>query len=163
MSDDAPLDLTDGGPTTGPGGTTGGPGEVPASTGGVVDLDRLLGNIPVVFVFLGDPRHPTGQEVLRSLGERLVDFGHDRVQVLAVSPLDQQDLQDVGSSVTGNARVLSDPDGGLASRFDGAYHTGSVVTVLVDDAGRVVERWVDQPDGTIGDAVLERLGGLNAV
>jgi peroxiredoxin len=153
MSDEA-IDLSDGGSTGG--------GEVPASTGGVVDLDRIIGNIPVVLVFLGDPQHPTGLEVLRSLGERLVDFGHDRVQVLAVSPLGQQELVDSDAVAVGNARVLSDPDGALAARFEGAYGEGVVVTVLVDAAGRVADRWYDQPDGTIADAVLERLSGLTS-
>lgn len=136
------------------------PGEVPASTGGVVDLERIIGNIPVVLVFLSEPTSPTGSEVLRSLGERLVDFGHDRVQVLAVGPVDQQTavIADEGSS--GNARILADPDGSLASRFDGSYDPSGVVTVLVDADGRVTERWFDQADGTIADSLLERLSGL---
>lgn len=152
MSDER-IDLSDGGR---------GPGEVPASTGGVVDLDRILGNIPIVFVFVGDPEHPSGLEVLRSLGERLADFGHDRVQVLAVSPLEQQRLVDSDAVAAGNARILSDPDGAIAARFEGAYDDHTVVTVLVDAHGRVAERWLDQPDGTIADAVLERLSGLTS-
>lgn len=136
------------------------PGEVPASTGGVVDLDRIIGNIPVVLVFLPDPTSPAGHEVLRSLGERLVDFGHDRVQVLAVGPMDQDEAVVVDEESTGNARILADPDGALAARFDGAYDPAGVVTVLIDADGRVSERWFDQADGTIADSLLERLSSL---
>jgi peroxiredoxin len=127
------------------------PGEVPASSGGVVDLDRILGRIPIVLVFLDDPTSDPAREALRSLGERQVDFGHDRVQILCVAPRGQDELVEIDLRTEGNVRILADPDRRLAERFGG----GRVVYIGAD--GEVAERWDIQLDGTIADGVLERI------
>jgi peroxiredoxin len=135
-------------------------GEVPASTGGEVDLDRIVGTIPVVLVFLEDPEAEPGRELLRGLGERLADFGRDRVQVLGVAPRSQRELSDLTARTEGNARVLADPDRSLAWRLDVDYTPGRAVTVLLDSSGEVAAVWGDQPDGTFADSLLARLTGL---
>ena len=132
-------------------------GEVPASTGGVVDLDRIIGNIPVVLVFLTDPGGPQSLEVMRSLGERLVDFGHERVQVLGVAPVEQSEAMGAEDRVAGHARLLADEDRSVARRFGVTYVAGSVITVLIGADGVESGRWEDAPDEATGDELLERL------
>ena len=138
-------------------------GEVPASTGGAVDLDRILGRIPVVLVFLEPDDDPPALEVIRSLGRHLVDFGHDRIQLLAVARRAQRDVQEVEARVEGHARILADPDGALADRFGAAYTPGRPTTVLVGADGRVAATWVDDPGGTFAEELLQRLDGLDRV
>lgn len=135
-------------------------GEVPASTGGRVDLDRILGTIPVVLVFLEDPADGPGRELLRGLGERLADFGRDRVQVLGVAPRPQAELHELAEGTEGNARVLADPDRSLATRFGVDYSPDRAVTALIDSSGELAAVWGDQPDGTFADSLLARLTGL---
>ena len=101
------------------------PGEVPASTGGVVDLDRILGTIPVVLVFMEDLTAPAERELLRSLGDRLADFGHERTQVLGVAPVGSDEVGDLVAGVGGNARVLADADRSLAARLAGPTGPGA--------------------------------------
>jgi peroxiredoxin len=166
MSDPSASDVTTesgadgwlGDPTAGAPTAAGdpGPGEVPASTGGVVDLDRILGRIPIVLVFLDDPSSDPAREALRSLGERHADFGHDRVQILCVAPRPQDELVEIDLRTEGNVRILADPDGRLAERFGG----GRVVYIGSD--GEVADRWDVQLDGTIADGVLERISGAGA-
>ena len=52
-----------------------GPGEVPASTGGVVDLDRVIGTIPVLLVFVEPLIAPEVDRLVEDLGLHLADFG----------------------------------------------------------------------------------------
>jgi peroxiredoxin len=137
-------------------------GEVPASTGGMVDLDRIVGNIPVVLVFLEDPAEAAGRELLRSLGQHLVDFGRDRIQVLAVAPLDGTRVEALDGATEGNARILADPDRRLADRLGVAYWPGRPVTALIGADGNLVAVWSDQADGTFAEAVLARISQLPA-
>jgi len=132
-------------------------GEVPASTGGVVDLDRVLGNIPVVLVFMTDPESSASVAVMESLGSRLVDFGHERVQVLGVAATEQSVVMEAEDLAAGNARLLADEDGSVAKRFGVSYVEGSVVTVLIGADGIEGARWEDVPSGSIADELLERL------
>ena len=68
---------------------------------------------------------PAEREVLRSLGDRLADFGHERTQVLGVAPVGSDEVGDLVAGVGGNARVLADADRSLAARFGGSYRPGA--------------------------------------
>jgi peroxiredoxin len=138
-------------------------GKVPASTGGEVALERIIGRIPVVLVFVEPPDDAVGHEVLRSLGEHLADFGRDRIQLLAVArrPVEgDQGVTAVEDDVEGNARILADPDGTLAARVGADYLPGRSTTVLIDATGAVAAVWHDRAAGTIAETILERLGHL---
>lgn len=132
-------------------------GEVPASTGGHVDLDRILGRIPVVLVFMEPPDDAAAREALRGMGEHLVDFGRDRVQLLAVARRPVEEVERLDDIVDGNVRILADPDGSLASRFGGAYLRDRPTTVLVDVRGRVSEPWTDAPGHDLAAELLRRV------
>src|SRR6478752_887300 len=145
--------------TTGPPDATD-VGEVPAGTGGVIDLDRVLGNIPVVLVFVTDPEGSGSIAVMESIGSRLVDFGHERVQVLGVAATEQSVVMEAEDLASGNARLLADEDRAIAKRFGVSYVEGSVITVLIGADGVEAARWEDVPSGSIGDELLERLDQL---
>lgn len=135
-------------------------GEVPASTGGVVDLDRIIGNIPTVLVFIETPTSERGQQVLDALGERLVDFGRDRIQLLAVSPVDVMDAMDADASALGHVRILADTDRLLAVHLGATYSAQSVETILIGSDGQVVQRWTDEPTHELAEELLARVDGL---
>lgn len=135
-------------------------GEVPASTGGVVDLDRIVGRIPVALVFLSRPGEAAARELIRGLGDHLADFGHDRVQVLGVIPFPPETTEALDASTSGNARILADPDRSLAAHFGIDYSSPEATTVLLDADGEVAARWTDQSDGTFADRLLERVSEL---
>ena len=135
-------------------------GEVPASTGGVVDLDRIIGNIPTVLVFIETPSSDRGREVLDALGQRLVDFGHDRIQLLAVSPVPVSQAMDADAASIGNVRILADTDRLLAVQLNATYSAQSVETVLIGADGQIVQRWTDAAAPDLADELLARIEGL---
>jgi peroxiredoxin len=137
-------------------------GEVPASTGGVVDLDRIIGRIPVVLVFLDPPDDPRSVEVLRSIGAHLADFGRDRIQVLAVAHAGADAAGAAAGQASGNARMLADPDGLLAERYGAQYRPGRPATILLDARGRLAASWIDHAGGTFAEELLERIELLGA-
>ena len=137
-------------------------GEVAASTGGVVDLDRIIGNIPTVLVFIETPTSDAGQEVLDALGRRLVDFGRDRIQLLAVSPVDPSVAMSADASALGHVRIVSDVDRMIAVQLEATYSSQYVETVLIGADGQVVQRWSDRPSEEIADELLARVEGLGS-
>ncbi len=137
-------------------------GEVAASTGGVVDLDRIIGNIPTVLVFIETPTSEAGQAVLDALGRRLVDFGRDRIQLLAVSPVDPSVAMSADASALGHVRIVSDVDRLLAVQLEATYSSQYVETVLIGADGQVVQRWSDRPSDEIADELLARVEGLGS-
>lgn len=132
-------------------------GEVPSSTGGPVDLDRILGRIPVVLVYLEPPDDAVARQALAGMGDHLVDFGRDRVQLLAVANRSVEEVEALDDLAEGNVRILADPDGSLAERFGGAYLSDRPTTVLVDVRGRVSETWTDQPGPGLAGELLRRV------
>ncbi len=137
-------------------------GEVPASTGGVVDLDRIIGNIPTVLVFIETPTSDAGREVLDALGERLVDFGRDRIQLLAVSPVDPSVAMSADAAALGHVRIIADADRMLAVQLEATYSAQLVETVLIGADGQIVQRWADRPSEEIADELLARVEGLES-
>lgn len=135
-------------------------GEVPASTGGVVDLDRIIGNIPTVLVFIETPTSEQGQDVLDALGRRLVDFGRDRIQLLAVSPVEVSAAMEADASALGHVRILADTDRLIAVHLGATYSAQSVETVLIGADGQVVQRWSDESTHDLADQLLARVEGL---
>ena len=132
-------------------------GEQPASTGGKVDLDRVLGTIPVVLVFTEPLVSASSRAVLGALGEHLAEFGRERVQVLGVARVDVDEAMSGTDGIAGNLRVLADPDGELAARFDVEYRTDRPVTVLIGADGRHEATWVDRPTNELADDISRRL------
>ncbi len=134
-----------------------GPGEVLASTGGHVDLDRILGRIPIVLVFLEPPGDEASREALEGMGAHLVDFGRERVQLLAVAKRTQADVEQLEVGIEGNVRILADPAGALADRYGAAYVDGQPTTVLIDVRGQVTAVWTDEPGPDLAVDLLRRV------
>jgi len=132
-------------------------GEVPASTGGAVDIDRILGRIPIVLVFLEPPDDSDARQALEGMGRHLVDFGRDRVQLLAVARRSSAEVQRLDDQVPGNVRILADPDGSLAERFEGEYDEGRPTTVLIDVNGQLAASWNDDPSPDLAVDLLRRI------
>lgn len=141
------------------------PGEVEASTGGVVDLDRIIGRIPVVLVFISPVFDPASYDTLAGMGHHLVDFGRDRIQLLAVARVDAATAVEAEVSVPGNVRILADVDGAIAEMYDVRYRDGQPTTVLIGADGEVAQVWVDAATESFAAdllARLERLDGADA-
>ncbi len=64
------------------------------------------------------------QRCSASLGEHLAEFGRERVQVLGVARVDVDEAMSGTDGIAGNLRVLADPGGELAQRYDVEYRTG---------------------------------------
>lgn len=121
-------------------------GEVPASTGGVVDLDRLVGRIPVLLMFVEPLEAVTSQDLIAAVGGHLADFGRDRVQLLAVARVDAADAGRVAEGIEGNLRVLADSDERLARRFGVEYRLDRASVVLVRADGTATTVWSGPPE-----------------
>lgn len=161
MSDREPVTSSPSGDAPEPAAAASEPvGRVAASTGGTVDLDRVLGVIPVVLVFLEPHDDPPAHEVIRSLGSHLVDFGRDRIQLLAVARGPVSEVVQLDRATAGHVRILADDDGALADRFGAEYCAGRPVTVLVDRTGAVHDRWVDRPGASFAEELLDRIAAL---
>lgn len=128
-------------------------GEVAASTGGVVDLDRLVGSLTVAMVFVDPLDSRETRAALGALGEHLVEFGRDRVQVLAVAREDRADVERAAGSTAGNLRILADPDGRLAEGVGVEYRPGRPVVVTIGPDGRRRSVW----EGPTGPELVPRL------
>jgi peroxiredoxin len=120
-------------------------GEVPASTGGVVDLDRVLGTMPLVLVFVDPVDSPAVRSVVAALGRRLAEFGRERVQVLVVAKVDQPLAVSVADEIEGEVRIVADQWGDLAERFGVQYLPEQLAMVLVDRDGQTTQVWYDAP------------------
>jgi peroxiredoxin len=135
----------DGGDVIDPDQDHDGPGEVAASTGGVVDLDRVIGSIPVLLVFVEPLIAPEVDQLVEDLGVHLADFGRRRVQLLVVANVDEWSAEMAAQSVAGNVRILADRDASLAERYGVQYRSGAPTTVLIGADGEVAAIWVDRP------------------
>lgn len=139
------------------------PGEVPASTGGDVDLDRVIGTIPVVLVFVEPVVAPEVDQLVAGLGRHLADFGRERVQLLAVARVEPTMAAAVAEQTPGNVRILADHDGSLAERYGVTYRPGAPTTVLIDESGRVARTWVDRAGPALAEDLVARLGELSVL
>jgi peroxiredoxin/carbon monoxide dehydrogenase subunit G len=139
-----------------------GPGEVPASTGGVIDLDRVIGTIPVLLVFVEPLIAPEVDRIVEDLGLHLADFGRRRVQLLVVANVDEFGAEMASDSVAGNVRILADRDASLAERYGVTYRSGAPTTVLIGADGEVAAIWVDRPGPGFVDDLRHRLGALSS-
>ena len=137
------------------------PGEVEASTGGVVDLDRIIGRIPVVLVFVAPVFDTAIFDTLLGMGRHLVEFGRDRIQLLAVARVDAATAADADISVPGNVRILADADGAIAELYGVTYRDGQPTTVLIGADGEVAEVWVDAAAEGFAGELLDRLEQLD--
>ncbi len=147
----------DGGTVVSGGAPADAPGEVPASTGGMVDLSRIVGSIPVVLVFIEPLVGPEVDGLVADLGAHLVDFGRNRVQMLLVAQVDEETAGHAATWTEGNVRILADSDGALADRYGVTYRTDAPTTVVIDQEGDVAGVWVERPGPGFADALLDRV------
>jgi peroxiredoxin len=130
------LDLTGDGPTP---GTVAPSFRAPASSGQTLATERFLGKVPVVLCFAPGSDDERGWEAVLGLDEVLADFAKARVQVLAVVPETSREVRDDADADDLTLRVLADPGGHLAQRFDIETTPGRVTSVVVDRHGVVVD------------------------
>lgn len=129
-----------------------------SSRGKALSLADFKGKVPVVLVFVGalDPAASN----LVDLDRHLVDFGHERVQLLVVAHADGADVRAVPFSGL-NLPVLADPHDDLVATFGRGAVDG--FAVILDKQGDVVEN-VTLTNGAAGllSRVRELGDGLHA-
>ena len=106
---------------------------------------------------------PEVDDLVAGLGRHLVDFGRERVQLLAVARVDEHMAAAVAEQTPGNVRILADHDGALAERYGVTYRPGAPTTVLIDEDGQVAQRWVDRAGPALAEDLVARLGQLSVL
>jgi len=136
------------------------PFSLPASTGQTLSRESFLGKVPVVVVFLADPRGPSDRELLQAYSRLLADFGATRTQVLAVARLTAREARELADELAVNVPLLADAGGEMAAAFDALAPDGTVrrLTVLADTDGGIVRRLEPSPPDP--DAVLHAVRDL---
>jgi peroxiredoxin Q/BCP len=115
----------------------------PTSNGQTLDSETFHGKLAVVLFFLTDPAHPDDQVLLDSFDEHLVDFGHQRVQLLGVAPCSPRALRDRTDLQQLAVTILADEDGAIARSFGAPAADGetrSAPTVVIDRQGILTAR-----------------------
>jgi peroxiredoxin Q/BCP len=119
----------------------------PTSNGQTLDSETFHGKLAVVLFFLTDPAHPDDQVLLDSFDEHLVDFGHQRVQLLGVAPCSPRALRDRTDVQQLAVTILADEDGAIARSFGAPAAEGaaggerrSSPTVVIDRQGILAAR-----------------------
>ncbi len=138
------------------------PFRAPSSNGQTLDLDAFVGKVRVVLVFFADMTGPLSQAALADLDEHLVDFGHERVQLLAIAPCTAREARTVSEERRLALTLLADEHGGeglgpIASAFVGAIGPESVAVVVIDRSGTVVDRFDQSPVGDLAERILRRV------
>lgn len=86
---------------------------LPASTGQTLSKESFLGKVPVILVFLPGLARPAAVEAIAAFDRKLVDFGHERVQVLGVAQMTASELRDFVTAESIKVPILADPAGQL--------------------------------------------------
>jgi peroxiredoxin len=121
---------------------------LPASTGDSLGLDRFLGKVPVVLTFTGPAGSDVTAEVVRGFDEHLAGFGASRVQALVLVSSDAAELDRALSRDRTTVPVLADAAGEWRQHFGVVEPSDAQVTsLLLDPAGRVVDRLVTDSGG----------------
>ena len=126
----------------------------PTSNGQTLDRASFLGKVPVVLLFpAADAADLAG--VLTAFDARMVEFGHRRVQVLAVVDESPRTVREIAERIPLHAlTLLADQDGAIRA----AYAPDGGQCFLTDVDGRL--RAVVPLDGDAVDELLTRAGGL---
>lgn len=129
---------------------------LPASTGHTLSLDSFQGKVPLVLVFIPDPRSPDVLSLLDELNRRLKDFGAERSQVMAIANETARNVRDLADERGISLPILADASGAMARDFsaDGADHP---IAVVGDRDGRVKRRFDPFLDGADPKPAVESL------
>jgi peroxiredoxin len=117
----------------------------PTSNGQTLDSEAFHGKLAVVLFFLRHPGSADDEVVLDSFDEHLVDFGHERVQLLGVVPCSPRDLRERASGRQLAVTLLADEGDGIARSFGAATGSqgdddGAAATVVIDRHGIIAAR-----------------------
>ncbi len=89
----------------------------PTSNGQTLDRNAFLGKVPVVLVFPA-PDAPDLIEVLAPFDARMVEFGHRRIQVLAVVDESARTVRELAERIPLHAlTLLADEDGSIREAY----------------------------------------------
>lgn len=131
---------------------------LPASTGQTLSRSSFVGKVPLVVVFVPDPRG-SDRHIVEAYSDLLRDFGSLRVQVLLVSRLTAREARDLAAEIGANVPLLADAGGEMASAFGAAGPGGTVrrVTVIAGEDGGILRRLDPAPDpAAVLEAVRDR-------
>jgi peroxiredoxin len=113
----------------------------PTSHGQTLDSESFHGKLAVVLFFLAHPGRPDDELLLDSFDEHLVDFGHERVQLLGVAPSAPRELRERADGQQLAVTILADESGAIARSFgvaaavDSAVGVSDVADTEAGDAG----------------------------
>ena len=89
----------------------------PTSNGQTLDRNSFLGKVPVVLV-VPAPDAPDLTEVLAPFDARMVEFGHRRIQVLAVVDESARTVRELAERIPLHAlTLLADEDGSIRQSY----------------------------------------------
>ena len=127
----------------------------PSTTHQTLDLDRFVGRVPVVVVFLAGLEDPG--PTVRELDALHLRFGEHRVQLLLVVDRTIGELVDLSQTSDTAVPLLADPAGRIADDYSVDVLPDEVTAVVIDAEGTVIEtqRW--QATGMDPVPLLERL------
>lgn len=128
---------------------------LPASTGHTLEFEAFQGKVPLVLVFLAEPRTSDGERLLAELDRRLKDFGSERCQLLVIVKETARDVRELADRRGLAVPILADASGAMARDFDADH---SSVAVVADRDGNI-ERRFDPLDVTESKTVVENLLG----
>jgi peroxiredoxin len=126
-------------------GETGPPFRAPSSNGQTLDQHSFAGKVPVVLVFVGDPSTPSAQVALAELDDRLVDFGHERWQLLVVVTCPPRDARALSDEAQYALTLLADEGRIITDAYLGAGRAGAPTAVLLGPDGCILDM-VDAED-----------------
>ncbi|HEY8216898.1 MAG TPA: redoxin domain-containing protein [Acidimicrobiia bacterium] len=118
----------------------------PTSHGQTLDSETFHGKLAVVLFFLTRPGSADDEVLLDSFDEHLVDFGHERVQLLGVAPCSPRALRDRAEAQQLAVTILADESGEIARTFGVSAAVGDPdalappATVVIDRRGVIAAR-----------------------
>lgn len=130
--------------------------DLPASTGKALSSDSFRGKIPLVIVFIHQPRSTDSTSLLEEMDRRLKDFGSERSQILAVVEDTAENVRVLADEMGLSVPLLADASGSMA-RDLGVDESGRSIAVVADKDGRVSRRFDPFFDGADPAQAVESL------
>jgi peroxiredoxin len=111
----------------------------PSSHGQTLELASFLGKVPVVVFLLPGADREDALAEIKQWDERLIDFGHARVQVLGVLPDGPATLRELVRDDDLTVTLLSDESGEMERSYAARIAQGEgMPTVVIDRDGKIV-------------------------
>jgi peroxiredoxin len=136
----------------------------PTSHGQTLDSETFHGKLAVVLFFLAHPGSADDELLLDSFDEHLVDFGHERVQLLGVAPCSPRQLRERADVQQLAVTILADESGAIVRSFGVSAAVGDddtdvapPATVIIDIQGIVAARVPRTDPAHHVERVLEEL------